>query len=90
MTAPDAYYEAPDPPYRQIAADLVRDIESGALPVGKRVPSESTLIETYGVARETARRAVRYLREQGYVRTVPQRGTYVVSRDQGAEVDTSE
>ncbi|MFJ8738018.1 GntR family transcriptional regulator [Embleya sp. NPDC127516] len=85
MVATKIDYEAPEPPYRQIAADLIRDIESGTLPVGRRVPSESTLIETYGVARETARRAVKYLREQGYVRTVPQRGTYVVARDQGAD-----
>ncbi|MFC7644217.1 winged helix-turn-helix domain-containing protein [Streptosporangium lutulentum] len=41
------------------------------------VPSESTLVQQYGVARETVRHAIGLLREQGWVYTVPQRGTYV-------------
>ncbi|UJB43626.1 winged helix-turn-helix domain-containing protein [Streptomyces sp. A1-5] len=74
-------YEAPEPPYRQIAADLIRDIQSGALAVDRRVPSESALMQTYGVARNTARHAVSYLRDEGWVYTLPQRGTFV--RDRG-------
>ncbi|MGN6175829.1 MAG: GntR family transcriptional regulator [Streptosporangiaceae bacterium] len=31
----------------------------------------------FGVARDTARRAVQVLRDEGLVVTVPQRGTYV-------------
>ncbi|WP_280702863.1 winged helix-turn-helix domain-containing protein [Kitasatospora sp. GP82] len=69
-------------------------IESGAIAVGKRIPSEATLIKTYGVARNTARHAVQLLRDEGWVRTRPQKGTFVVDRseqsqmdDQGAESD---
>lgn len=67
-------------PYQQIAADIIRAIQSGDLRIGARVPSEATLIQAYGVARNTARHAVEYLRTQGWVRTLPQRGTFVADR----------
>lgn len=81
-------YDAPEPPYRQIAADLIAAIEDGSLAVNRPVPSESALMQMYGVARNTARHAVSYLRDEGYVYTRPQRGTYVrdrASEDQSAE-----
>ena len=71
---------APVPPYRQIAAILKRRILSGQYPPNSRIPTESELVETYEVARTTARRAVGALRDEGLVYTVPQRGTYVAQR----------
>ena len=65
------------PPYRQIAAIIKRSILSGKYPPDTRLPTESELVETYEVARSTARRAVAALREEGLVYTVPARGTYV-------------
>jgi GntR family transcriptional regulator len=44
------------------------------------LPSEKTLVDLFGVARDTARRAVQALRDEGLVRTVPQRGTYVIDK----------
>jgi GntR family transcriptional regulator len=82
--APQIDYDAPVPPYQQIAAAIIRDIEAGTLAVDRPVPSESALIQQWGVARDTARRAVRHLRDHGYVYTVPQRGTYVRDRSAGA------
>ena len=67
----------PVPPYRQIAAIIKRSILSGKYPPDTRIPTESELVETYEVARSTARRAVAALREEGLVYTVPARGTYV-------------
>ena len=46
------------PPYRQIAAIIKRGILSGQYPPDTRIPTESELVETYEVARSTARRAV--------------------------------
>jgi DNA-binding GntR family transcriptional regulator len=46
---------APIPPYRQIAAILKRQILSGQYPPNTRIPTESELVETYEVARTTAR-----------------------------------
>jgi GntR family transcriptional regulator len=65
------------PPYLQIAAIIKRGILSGQYPPDTRIPTESELVETYEVARSTARRAVAALREEGLVYTVQARGTYV-------------
>jgi DNA-binding GntR family transcriptional regulator len=67
----------PTPPYRQIAAILRARIEAGDYGPGDQLPSEKTIEQTYGVARETARRAVRLLREEGHAVTIPGRGSYV-------------
>ena len=72
---------APVPPYRQIAAIIKRGILSGQFPADTRIPTESELVETFEVARSTARRAVAALREEGLVYTVPARGTYVAKLD---------
>ena len=57
-------------------------------PTGQTLPV-AALVETYEVARSTARRAVKALRDEGLVYTVPQRGTYVAqpgeSTQQAAE-----
>jgi len=42
--------------------------------------SESSLIQAYGVSRDTVRRTMALLREEGVVFTVPHRGTYVGPR----------
>ncbi len=68
------------PPYEQIEAELIRQIESGELAVGARIATESEIVQACGVARDTARRAVRALRDKGYVQTRPQRGSYVLDR----------
>jgi GntR family transcriptional regulator len=70
----------PVPPYRQIAAIIKRRILAGQYPPNTRIPTESELVETYEVARSTARRAIAALREEGLVYTVPARGTYVAER----------
>jgi GntR family transcriptional regulator len=68
----------PVPPYRQIAAIIRAGIESGEYPKGARIPTESEMVETWEVARTTARRAIALLRDQGLITTVPQRGSYVL------------
>jgi GntR family transcriptional regulator len=72
---------APDPPYRQIANWLRARIEAGKFAPDVPLPSEKELQEMFEVARDTARRAIAVLRDEGLVVTVPQRGTYVVRRD---------
>ena len=68
----------PVPPYRQIAEIISKRIKSGEYPKDSRIPTESEMVETWEVARTTARRAIALLREEGLVQTVPQRGTYVL------------
>jgi DNA-binding GntR family transcriptional regulator len=56
-------------------------IEAGEFRPGEDpLPSEKDIVQLFGVARDTARRAVQVLRDEGLVVTVPQRGTYVVER----------
>jgi GntR family transcriptional regulator len=65
------------PVYVQIGEYIAADIKTGRLRAGQRIPSETSMVQEFGVARDTARRAVQWLREQGLVMTVPQRGTFV-------------
>ncbi|GAA4047326.1 GntR family transcriptional regulator [Nonomuraea soli] len=65
------------PMFQQIADDIVQKIRSGEFPPKRRIPTESALVSRYGVARETARRGIALLREQGWIYTVPQRGSFV-------------
>ncbi|GII55128.1 hypothetical protein Pth03_35170 [Planotetraspora thailandica] len=69
------------PLYRQIADDVIGRIRDGALQERRPIPSETTLVQQYDVARETVRRAVALLREEGWIYTVPQRGSFVSPRD---------
>lgn len=70
-------HDGPEYVYEQIAADIAADIKSGSLSTGNRLPSAEELADIYGVARLTARRAVRYLADNGAVTVRPGRGTYV-------------
>ena len=73
-------YDAPDPPSRQIAAHIRGAIEAGELLPGRKIPSETDIVQAIGVARTTARRAVALLRAEGTVVTVAGRGSYVAER----------
>jgi DNA-binding GntR family transcriptional regulator len=73
-------YDAPDPPSRQIAAHIRGAIEAGELQPGRKIPSETDIVQAIGVARTTARRAVALLRAEGTVVTVAGRGSYVAER----------
>jgi len=72
--------EGPEPLYHQMAAVLRGRIERGELPPNRPIPSALALQQEFGVARGTALRAVALLRQEGLVRTVPGRGTYVVGK----------
>ncbi|NRQ33586.1 winged helix-turn-helix transcriptional regulator [Nonomuraea sp. NN258] len=74
--------ERSSPLYRYVADEIRRQIISGQLPPEHPVPGEVTLKRRYGVARETIRRGMAYLREEGWVYTIPHRGSYVSPRDQ--------
>ncbi|WP_232485719.1 GntR family transcriptional regulator [Streptomyces fildesensis] len=70
--------EGPVPPYRQIAAQLRERIVDGSIPVGRRIPSLVEMEQQYGVARDTLRKAVQVLKEEGLVQTVNGMGIYVI------------
>lgn len=65
---------------RLIERRLRGRIAEGAWPVGGRVPSERQLALEFGVARNTLRRALATLAEQGLLAASVGRGTYVCGR----------
>ncbi|MEU2577241.1 GntR family transcriptional regulator [Streptomyces anulatus] len=66
--------------YLQIADDLAAQIRSGVLGAGDSVPSETALMERYGVASGTVRKAVAELRATQLIETHHGRGSFVRSR----------
>jgi DNA-binding GntR family transcriptional regulator len=66
--------------YQRLADILRAQITCGDLRPGQRLPSESTLSQTYGVASKTARAALTQLRNEGLAELV--RGYGVVVREQ--------
>ncbi|WP_343948201.1 GntR family transcriptional regulator [Nonomuraea longicatena] len=83
---PDSY----EPAYVQLAGLIRAAIDSGELAAGQPVPSEKTLIQQHGVARETVRRAIAILRTEGRVQTLAGRGSYVRGSADEAEIVTLE
>ena len=68
---------AAQPKHRQVFQSLVKEIHSGRLKRGDRLPSEAELVRTYGASRITVGRAVRDLQAQGLVERRVGSGTYV-------------
>ena len=76
---PDAEidHEGPVTPYRQLAAILKARIARGDWAEGRPIASETRLVQEYGIARTTVRRALDVLVEEQVVWKVQGRGTYV-------------
>ncbi|MEE6262740.1 TetR/AcrR family transcriptional regulator C-terminal domain-containing protein [Plantactinospora sonchi] len=75
--APDGESGAP---YARIAAELRRQIITGAIGAGERVPSTRQIMRDHGVAMATASRVLALLRQEGLVEAVPGVGTVVSGR----------
>ena len=71
----DRYSEVPL--YRQLAAIIRARIESGDLARLDPLPSESTLEQEYGLGRDSVRKALAVLREEGLIFTIQARGSFV-------------
>ncbi|MFB9532143.1 winged helix-turn-helix domain-containing protein [Nonomuraea roseola] len=69
--------DGPVPIYKQVAELIRARIESGEPKPGEPVPSEAQLEADYEIARTTARRVARELREQGVAYTIQGEGTFV-------------
>ena len=73
-------HNSPVPVYIQLADLIAERIDSGELQPDYPIPSEAWMQQHYGIARNTARRAVELLRERGLVYTIGGRGTFVRGR----------
>jgi len=69
---------APDVPvYIQLAGILRDQMASGQIQPRQPLPSIAHLSQTYGVADQTVKKAIRILRDEGLVHTWPGKGTFV-------------
>ncbi|MBB6344660.1 GntR family transcriptional regulator [Nonomuraea muscovyensis] len=76
------------PVYQRIAEEVAERIRRGEIPPNRAIPGEKVMMREYGVAKVTARQAVAHLRDQGWVFTVPYRGTYVASPDKWPDAES--
>ncbi len=63
--------------YQIIHDDLVKDILAGKYHE-KMLPSDYALMNRYHVARETARKAIAMLVDEGYAMRIKGKGTFVI------------
>ena len=76
------------PLYVQVKDHILDNINSGTWTAGSRVPSENELVESFGISRMTANRALRELSADGYLNRVPGVGTFV--KEQAARTSMME
>ncbi|MEU0569017.1 GntR family transcriptional regulator [Nonomuraea sp. NPDC005983] len=72
--------QRPDPPYRQIVAEIRARILAGDLRPGDRMPSIRQIAQRWGVAVATATRVMATLRDEGLVEAKVGSGTVVSAR----------
>src|ERR1700683_688757 len=73
-------YEYTPPKYAQVIAELQRRIDSGEYPPGSLIPSENQLSAEFAIARPTVVRALRVLRQEGWIDTQQGKGSFVRGR----------
>ncbi|MGW4412014.1 GntR family transcriptional regulator [Nonomuraea sp. NPDC004702] len=67
----------PRPPLQQVTTQLRAAILAKDFAPGEKLPSESELAKTFGIARPTIQRAIRQLREEGLIVSRQGRGVFV-------------
>nr|WP_205524776.1 GntR family transcriptional regulator [Paenibacillus sp. ALJ109b] len=65
------------PKYQVIIDDIKSNILSGTYSVGEQIPTESALQDSYNVSRQTVRKAILELSNEGFLRSEKGSGTYV-------------
>ena len=68
----------PKSKFESIYKELKKDIESEKLPYQSLMPSENQLIVRFSCSRNTVRRAISMLAEEGYVQPMHGRGVRVI------------
>ena len=63
--------------YRALAEWLSQQIDTGAMPYGVRIPSETALCNRFGLSRQTVRNALKALQESGYISSHQGKGSFV-------------
>ena len=64
--------------YSNIYNEIVGKIDSGIFETNSKLPSESQLMEEYGVSRDTIRKALNLLEQNGYIEKSKGKGSFVL------------
>ncbi|MBS5936935.1 trehalose operon repressor [Clostridium sp.] len=64
--------------YIEIYNEIVSDIENGNLEVDSKLPSEAQLMEKYSVSRDTIRKSLNLLEQNGYIQKSKGKGSFVL------------
>ncbi len=67
------------PQHQRVAEMLLGQIADGTYPLGSKIPTEAKLAESYGLARETIRRALSRLEQLGMIARQAGSGTTVIA-----------
>lgn len=70
-----------DKKYRVIAEQILAGIRGGEFPVGAQLPTETRLMEAYGVSRHTVRSAIQELRNRGFIESRQGSGSIVIAQE---------
>src|SRR5260221_12447570 len=73
------YRESPVPLHHQIKEAILRQLESGTLHPGDRLPAEKELAESLGISQAPVKQAILELAREGYVQRSKGKGTFVRS-----------
>lgn len=74
---------ADQPIYQQIKSQMITQILNGQLPEGEKLPSIRGLAKELKISVITTKRAYEELENEGFIDTVPGKGSFVSSRDRG-------
>jgi len=75
-------FRDPRPIYEQVKDGLRRLIVSGALPADSRLPSVREISSELAINPSTIQRAYRELEAEGYICSVPGKGSFVCAREE--------
>lgn len=75
-------FDGPDPIYVQAAGVLRGRIKDGTYPPNRAMPSIPALAQELGIAKATMGKALDLLKDEGLIRSVVGRGTFVVPQSE--------
>ena len=64
--------------YLNIYNELMNLIEKGEISPGEKLPSENELMDIYNVSRDTVRKALELLENNGYIHKIKGKGSFVL------------
>ncbi|MGE6376719.1 trehalose operon repressor [Peribacillus muralis] len=64
--------------YISLYGDIIAKIEEGTFSVNAKLPSESSFMSEYGISRDTVRKALNLLEQNGYIHKIKGKGSFVL------------